>query len=88
MYTSVGPERYRLFEGAAPAGPAVAESSLASLSTPSEGAQNTVKPWHPESPLFVVGVLGALTLGFAAFSTSGSVRVGKTKFTASVGAGS
>lgn len=83
-----GPERYRLSESAPPAGPGVGELSLASLSTPSEGAANTVKPWHPESPLFVFGVLAALTFGAMAFSTSGTVRVGKTKLSAGVGVGS
>lgn len=88
MYSPLGPERYRLSESAPVAGPGVGELSLASLATPGEGAANAAKPWHPESPLFVFGVLGALTFGLMAFSTSGTVRVGKTKLSAGVGVGS
>lgn len=82
-----GPERFRLHDGGAPA-PAVSDAhGLSSLSTPSEGAAAAAKLLHPDNPLFVLGVLGALTLGFAAFSTSGSVRVGKTKVAGSLGVG-
>jgi hypothetical protein len=38
--------------------------------------------------MFAFGVLAALTFGLMAFSTSGTVRVGKTKLTAGVGVGS
>ena len=82
-----GPERFRLSDGGAPA-PAAAESALNSLPTPFAGASTASKPWHPDSPLFVFGVLAAATFGLMAFSTSGTVRVGKTKLTAGVGVGS
>lgn len=81
-----GPERFRLYDGPV-ASPAVAESSLSSLSTPAAGAARQASLLSPDNPLFVLGVLGALTLGFAAFSTSGSVRVGKTKVTGALGVG-
>ncbi len=84
---SPGPERFRLFDGGAPS-PAVADSGLNSLPTPYAGAANAAKPWSPESPMFAFGVLAALTFGLMAFSTSGTVRVGKTKLTAGVGVGS
>lgn len=43
--------------------------------------------WHPDSPLFWVGVIVAATFGLAAVSTSGSVRVGPVHASASAGAG-
>lgn len=86
-WAPIGPERYRLSESAAPAGPGVGELSLAAVSTPGEGAANSAKPWHPESPLFWVGAIGLVTFGAMAFSTSGTVRVGKTKLTAAAGVG-
>jgi hypothetical protein len=82
-----GPERFRLYDGGAPA-PAVADAhGLSSLSTPSEGAAAAVKLLSPDNPLFVLFAIGAVTLGFAAFSTSGSVRVGKTKVSGALGVG-
>jgi hypothetical protein len=84
---AAGPERFRLYEGAAPA-PSAAESGLNSLATPYEGAARAAKPWSPDSPMFAFGCLAALTFGLMAFSTSGTVRVGKTKLTAGVGVGS
>jgi hypothetical protein len=84
---AAGPERFRLHSGGAPA-PSAAESGLNSLPTPYEGGANIAKPWNPESPMFAFGVLAALTFGLMAFSTSGTVRVGKTKLTAGVGVGS
>jgi hypothetical protein len=87
-YASAGPERFRL-SASDQASPVAAESSgLNLLPTPSEGAANVVKPWSPESPMFAFGCLAALTFGLMAFSTSGTVRVGKTKLTAGVGVGS
>ena len=59
-------------------------TELTSISSPGEGAAKTAALLSPENPLFVFGVLGALTFGLMAFSTS--VRVGHT--TASVGVGS
>ena len=82
-----GPERFRLFDGGAPA-PAVAESGLTSLSTPSAAARREVGLLGPDNPLVAFGVLAALTFGLMAFSTSGTVRVGKTKIAAGVGVGS
>ncbi len=73
---------YRLYD-APPANPAVGGTALTSLSTPSARGATEGKAWHPDNPLVVYGVLAALTFGFMAFSTSGSVRVGKT--TATVG---
>ena len=82
-----GPERFRLSAGAV-LSPAVAESSLQSVSTPSVGAAALGSAIHPDNPLVVWGLLGALTFGLMAFSTSGSVRVGKTTATAGLGIGS
>lgn len=41
------------------------------------------RPWHPDSPLFWFGILGAVTFGLIAASTT--IRVGP--FKASLGAG-
>lgn len=78
---------YRLYD-APPVNPAVSGTALTSLSTPSPRGATEGKPFHPDNPLLVYGVLAALTFGFMAFSTSGSVRVGKTTATAGVGIGS
>lgn len=43
--------------------------------------------WHPDSPLFWLGGLIAATVGFAAVSGSGSVRLGPIHASASAGAG-
>jgi hypothetical protein len=85
-WSPAGPERVRLYAGPAQS-PAVADSGLTALATPSRGSAAAAAPWHPSSPMFAYGVLGALTFGLMAFSTSGSVRVGKTKLTAGLGVG-
>lgn len=86
-WSPAGPERVRLYGGSV-LSPAVADSGLNALATPSQGHADAGKLWHPSSPMFAFGVLGALTFGLMAFSTSGSVRVGKTKLSAAVGVGS
>jgi hypothetical protein len=58
------------------------------LPTPSGLAAQQVRPLSPENPLFVWAVVAGLTFGFMAFSTSGSIRVGKTTATAGLGIGS
>jgi hypothetical protein len=85
-WTPAGPERFRLYEGA-PGSPAVAESGLSALPTPSEGAAAQVATFSRENPLLAFGALAALTFGLMAFSTSGTVRVGKTKVTGGLGIG-
>lgn len=79
-----GPQSYRLAEG--PASPAVGESSLQSIAAPSEAAAAAGR-FTADNPMVVVAVIGALTFGLMAFSTSGTVRVGKTKLTGSLGVG-
>lgn len=54
---------------------------LTSMATAADNAATTV--WHPDSPMFWLGVLGALTFGFAFLSTT--VRVGPAKATVSAG---
>jgi hypothetical protein len=83
-----GPARYRLFEDSPVMSPVVSASGLNALSTPGEMGATSCKPWHPDSPMFAFGVLGALAFGLMAFSTSGTVRVGKTKLTGALGVGS
>jgi hypothetical protein len=85
-WAPAGPERYRIYD-TAPQNPAVSDSGLSALPTPSAGAANTAKALHPDNPLFVYGALAALTFGFMAFSTSGSIRVGKTTLKAGLGIG-
>lgn len=85
-WAPAGPERYGLFAGA-PQSPAVAGSALNSLATPSEGAASAGKAFHPDNPLVLWGIAAGLTFGLMAFSTSGSVRVGKTKLSAGLGIG-
>jgi hypothetical protein len=84
-WAPAGPERFRLTEG--PASPAVGESSLQSIAAPSEAAAAAGR-FTADNPLVCVAVLGALTFGLMAFSTSGTVRVGKTKLSGSLGVGS
>jgi hypothetical protein len=87
VWAPAGPERVRLYNGPT-LNPAVADSGLNALATPAAGAAATAKPFHPHNPLVAYGVLAGLTFGLMAFSTSGSVRVGKTKLTAGLGVGS
>ena len=58
-------------------------SETASLVTPSVAGQSAAQMWHPDSPIFWIGALAAVTFGLMAVSTN--VRVGKT--TASVALG-
>jgi hypothetical protein len=85
-WAPAGPERYRIYD-TAPQNPAVGDSGLTALATPSAGAANAGKLLHPDNPLVVFGVLAAFTFGLMAFSTSGSVRVGKTTLKAGLGIG-
>lgn len=75
-WAPAGPERFRLFD-TAPL-PVATDTGLSTLATPSAGAAQEASMWHPANPLFAFGLLGALTFGLMAFSTSGAVRVGKT----------
>lgn len=86
-WAPAGAERYRLNESAPVLSPAVAESSLTSLATPSALA-SAGAALSLENPLLVFGGIAALTFGLMAFSTSGTVRVGKTKLSAGLGVGS
>ena len=86
---SIGAERYRLGGSPADVTAPTQASGLTALPTPAQGYGDEVKPWHPASPLFAFAVVGALTVGFMAVSTSGSasVRVGKTVASVAGGAG-
>lgn len=81
-----GPARYRLNEAGAPA-PAVGESGLQSVAAPSAIAAKAGSVLSLENPLLPFAVIGALTFGLMAFSTKGTVRVGKTNVTGSLGVG-
>jgi hypothetical protein len=54
-------------------------TEINSLVTPSDSSTNAAKPWHPDSPLFAVGILIAVAFGLAGFSTSTNARIGKGK---------
>lgn len=54
---------------------------LASIAT--AAGDDASKAWHPDSPLFWLGIIGALTFGFAFLSTT--VRVGPARATVSAG---
>lgn len=86
MWAPAGPERYRLYDQGI-ANPTLTGSGLAALPTPAESYADEGKPWHPDSPLFAFGLLGLLTFGLMAFSTSGSASVRLGKATATIGAG-
>ena len=43
--------------------------------------------WHPDSPLFWVAAIAAVTVGLAAVSGSGSIKIGPVHASASAGAG-
>jgi hypothetical protein len=58
-------------------------TALASTVTPSERGQAAAKLLSKENPLMALGLLGAVTFGLMAFSTS--VRVGKTSASLNVG---
>ncbi len=64
-------------------GPLDPLSTLHTSAGPALAETNVSKPWHPDSPLFWVGTLLAVTFGLIAASTS--VRVGPVR--ASVAAG-
>jgi len=79
-YGPSGPGRYGLAQG----GPLTnAPSELHAVPTPSEGAAAVGNLWHPDNPLFWVAVIGAVTFGLMAFSTT--VRVGKGTASLSLG---
>jgi hypothetical protein len=68
-----------------PPSPAGGQQSvdLGAVPSPSHGAAVAGKPWHPDNPLFWIGVLGATTFGLMAFSTN--VRVGNARAGLAVG---
>jgi hypothetical protein len=63
--------------------PSSTPSELAGVPSPKEGAAVAAQPWNPSNPLFAFAVIGAVTFGLMAFSTS--VRVGGTKAALSIG---
>jgi hypothetical protein len=67
-------------------GPGAAESPLGSVAGPRPGRDG--KPWHWDSPLFIVGVLVVLVTGFGGASTTARVRVGPVSAGGGVAAGS
>lgn len=87
-WAPAGSERFRLFDSGG-ASEAVQNTGLLAVSTPAAAYANESKPWHPNSPLFAFGLLGAFTFGLMAVSTSGgaSVRLGKATATLTGGAG-
>jgi hypothetical protein len=58
-------------------------TALASTVTPSERGQAAAKLLSKDNPMTAIVVIGALTFGFMAFSTS--VRVGHTSASLNVG---
>ena len=56
---------------------------LSAVPSPSAGAAAEAQPWHPDNPLFWVGLIGGVTFGLMAFSTN--VRVGSFKAGVSAG---
>lgn len=79
-WAPTGPARY----GLAPEAPATTTpTDLAAVPSPSAGTARELTPWDPSSPMFWIGVLGAVTFGLMAVSTT--VRVGPAKGTLSVG---
>jgi hypothetical protein len=87
-WAPAGSERFRLYGGGGASDP-VQNTGLLAVPTPAAAYAAEGKPWHPQSPLFAFGVLGLLTFGLMAVSTSGgaSVRLGKTTATITGGAG-
>jgi hypothetical protein len=59
------------------------DTQLSVVRGSSVATANSQKLWHPDNPLFVLGVIAAVTFGLMAASTT--VRVGKTTASASVG---
>jgi len=86
-WAPAGPERYRIYDSAPVQNPAVGDSGLNALATPSQGAAAQASHLHPSNPLVIWGLAAALTFGAMAFSTSGSVRVGKTTLRGAIGVG-
>jgi hypothetical protein len=86
-WAPAGPERYRIYDSAPLCNPAVNDSGLNALATPSQGAAQAASHFHPSNPLVIWGIAAALTFGAMAFSTSGSVRVGKTTLRGAIGVG-
>lgn len=72
-------EKYRLSRGPATS----AETELAAVPSPADGAQDEGRLLSVGNPLLVFGALAALTFGLMAVSTT--VRVGKTKASVSLG---
>jgi hypothetical protein len=67
--------------------PTQTASELHTMARGGSDDQVISKFWNPGSPLFWVGGILAATLGLAAISGSGSVRVGPVHASASAGAG-
>jgi hypothetical protein len=67
--------------------PTQQRSELHAVGRGGVGDQAVGRVWHPESPLFWLGALAIVTVGLAAVSGSGSVRVGPLHASASAGAG-
>lgn len=57
------------------------DTPLTSIATGNGDSSST--PWHPDSPLFWLGALAALTFGFAFLSTT--IRIGPARATVSAG---
>lgn len=67
--------------------PTMNASELHTMSRPGLEDVTTSTFWHPNSPLFWIGTLLAATLGLAAVSGSGSIKLGPIHAAASAGAG-
>lgn len=62
-------------------------SGLNAAARPSPDDANTPRWWHPDSPLFWLFAVGAVTFGLIGVSLSGSGRVGPFTAGGEVGAG-
>jgi hypothetical protein len=79
-WAPVGPSKYGMSPGVTSAPPM---TELSSVASPSKAAQAAGSPLNPDNPLFWFGVIGAVTFGLMAFSTS--VRVGGTTASLNLG---
>ncbi len=59
------------------------DSQLPQVAGPGVADNTLIRPWHPDSPLFVFGLLAAATFGLMAVSTS--ARVGPVRAAVTVG---
>lgn len=78
------PQQYGLISRGVPS---TQGSELHHMGRPGVDDAMVSKVWHPDSPLFWIGALVAATVGLAAVSGSGSIKVGPVHAAASGGVG-